>query len=571
VLRPAGGKPGAARVGGELGALDRPGGLRLHWCVTFGWCAAAHRLCGGRCAPVLGTAAARCSGPGRSCSLAGLRVRTAVLCLAAVGSPEAALPHQVLPLTTLCVALLAGLARRALGGPRRKARGDRDPRRAHPLAAACSSPRPAVPRRTRVPGPERHARIRRRSSTSSRPGTGRRPLGAGLALVLAPRPAPGNSGARPPDSGPGAVCRILLGLRSSSRPAAISSRPGLSHRIQGPGRLYVSPALPRFDMGTPGAEGADALFRSSRVAASSSRSSCRRRGLRSACGTSSRTIRTARTLLQTGWRARRRTLTPVERDRLLGSTASGGRSRPAGRAPALSCGDRLRSGRQRSCSSRTRSRFRSCGGRGAPGRALALSETIALVRSERFDSPPRRRRARPRQRGPARTPRSGLSAEPSAPTCHAEVDAAGRGVRHLLAHVLSAWKARLTERARPSSSPTRATCPVRRAPGKHRVEFDYDRSPFRRGGHAPGGRCSSPRSRRGGPRPRTVGASRAAAARGGRAGAVDVGRQRSTDDAPGVVHRRARPKTGSSHRKRGVFDHLVEPDDARENGAIARK
>jgi len=79
---------------------------------------------------------------------------------------------------------------------------------------------------------------------------------------LAPRPAPGNSGARPRTRFLALFAAFSWGCRSSSpRPPAISScAPALSIASQGPGRLYVSPALPRSTWARR-APSADALLR----------------------------------------------------------------------------------------------------------------------------------------------------------------------------------------------------------------------------------------------------------------------------------------------------------------------
>jgi len=312
-------------------------------------------------------------------------------------------------------------------------------------------------------------------------------IGAGLALVLA---LVLRRGVPEPARGLGFLALVSalswgLPLFVSAPARDLVRAPALAHRIQGPGRLYVSPKLPRFDMGTPGAEGADALVRSSRVArvlveelvpATGASFGLRYLFENDPDGSYGYFNRLASEAAGAS--------TPVERDRLLAlygarwALAIGPEEHPLFR-PATG----FEVAGQRLVLFENPQPIPELRWAGRAWTRSALSETIALVRSERFDA--RNDVALPGRRNedPAQAPvAAAVTVERiGADRAEAGVDAAGAGYLIFSRTFFPSWKAWLDGKSAPVVVANARDLGVAVPAGKHRIEFEYDRSPFRLG------------------------------------------------------------------------------------------
>ena len=399
-------------------------------------------------------------------------------------------PIKFYLLTTLCVALLAGLAAEALG--RRRA-GRRE---AIALGAALAffaaawqlaSPGGFLDRSA---GPMAQ-------SVSSNPQAfldvfrglvrGDALIGAGLTLVLA---LIVRKGLR--ESARGIGFLALASAFSWGLPLFVSSpardlvrAPALLHRVQGPGRLYVSPTLPRFDMSASRDDAAAGLLRSSRVArilveelvpATGASFGLRYLFENDPDGSYGYFNRLASEAAQAS--------TPVERDRLLTlygvrwALAMGQEEHPLFR---LATG--LEVAGQRLVLFENPRPVPEVRWAGRTWTRTALSDTITLLRSERFDpqgdiAVPGRRNDDPAQDPVAAT----VSVEAvGADRARATVEAPGAGHLIFSRTFFPAWKARIDGQSAPVLVANARDLAVAVAAGRHRVEFEYDRSPFRLG------------------------------------------------------------------------------------------
>ncbi len=399
-------------------------------------------------------------------------------------------PIKFYLLTTLCVALLAGLAAEALG---RRRNGKREAVAiVGALALFAAAWALAAPGGflDRVAGPMAQ-------SITENPSAfldvfrglvrGDALIGAGLALMLA---LILRRGVPEPARGLGFLALISafawgLPLFVSSPTRDLARAPALSHRVRGPGRLYVSPRLPRFDMGTARGEGAEGLQRSSRVArilveelvpATGASFGLRYLFENDPDGSYGYFNRLASEAADAS--------TPAERDRLLAlygvrwALATGPDEHPlfhpatgfevAGQRLVLFENPRPVAELRWAGRAWTRS---------------ALSETIALVRSEKFD--PQGDIAVPGRRNedPEQDPVSGAlsAATVGADRAGATVEAQGPGHVIFSRTYFPAWRARVDGQAAPVLVANARDLAVAVPAGRHRVEFEYDRSPFRRG------------------------------------------------------------------------------------------
>lgn len=400
-------------------------------------------------------------------------------------------PIKFYLLTTVCVALLAGLGAEALG--RRPARR----REAVALAAVLALFAAAWGLATPGGFLDRWAGPIAQSVSEDAQGflatlrgfvRGDALIGALAALAVALALRPGQRLREP------AWLLGLLALGSSfawglplfvSAPSRDLVRPpALLHRIQGPGRLYVSPALPRFDMNALRTDAAGGLPRTSRVA----------RIVVEQLVASTGAPFGVRYLFENdpdgsyGFFNRLASeaaaaSTPAERDRLL--TLYGARwalaedkeehplFRPvtglevAGRRLVLFANDRpvpeLRWA-------------------GRAWRRAALSGTLELVRSERFDPQrdvalPGRRDEDPGPFAPARIETDRIGADRAAAT----IDAEAAGYLLFSRTFFPAWRARVDGRVAPVVVANARDLAVAVPAGRHRVEFEFDRTPFRLG------------------------------------------------------------------------------------------
>ena len=309
-------------------------------------------------------------------------------------------------------------------------------------------------------------------------------IGAGLALVLA---LVLRRGVAEPARGLGFLALVSafswgLPLFVSAPARDLVRAPALSHRMQGPGRLYVSPALPRFDMGTAGAEGADALARSSRVArvlveelvpATGASFGLRYLFENDPDGSYGYFNRIASEAADAS--------TPVERDRLLAlygvrwALAIDPDEHPLFR-PATGfevAGRRLVLFENPQPVSELR-----WAGRARPRPASRRSRSCApALRSPPDIAVPGRRNADPRRARAGGREREHVGADHA----DAEVDATGAGYVIFSRTFFPSWRARLDGKSAPVVVANARDLAVAVPPGKHRVEFEYDRSPFRRG------------------------------------------------------------------------------------------
>lgn len=265
----------------------------------------------------------------------------------------------------------------------------------------------------------------------------------------------------------------------------LARQPALLHRIQGPGRLYVSPSLPRFDMSELEADAAGGLPRTSRVArilveqlvpATGAPFGVRYLFENDPDGSYGYFNRLASEAAAAS--------TPVERDRLL--TLYGARW-------ALDDGEQ------------EHPVFRPVTGLEVAGQRLvlyenptpvaelrwagrlwvrsALSGTLELVRSNRFD--PQRDVAIPGRRDEdpsgafvgATLSAASIGADRAATT----VETDGAGYLIFSRTFFPAWRAHLDGRPTSLVVANARDLAVAVPAGRHRVELAYDRSPFRLG------------------------------------------------------------------------------------------
>ena len=400
-------------------------------------------------------------------------------------------PIKFYLLTTLCVALLAGLAAEALG---RRRNGKREAVAiVGALALFAAAWGLAAPGGflDRVAGPMAQSITENpRAFLDVFRGLvrGDALIGAGLALMLA---LILRRGVPEPARGLGFLALISafawgLPLFVSSPTRDLARAPALSHRVQGPGRLYVSPGLPRFDMGTARGEGAEGLQRSSRVArilveelvpATGASFGLRYLFENDPDGSYGYFNRLASEAADAS--------TPAERDRLLAlygvrwALATGPDEHPlfhpatgfevAGQRLVLFENPRPVAELRWAGRAWTRS---------------ALSDTIALVRSEKFDPQGDVAMPGPAQRGPGAGSRL---RRPERRDRRRRPRRRRRWKRRAPGHVIfsrtyfPAWRARVDGQTAPVVVANARDLAVAVPAGRHRVEFEYDRSPFRRG------------------------------------------------------------------------------------------
>ncbi len=401
-------------------------------------------------------------------------------------------PIKFYLLTTLCVALLAGLGADALG--RRRA-GRRE---AAALAAVLAlfaagwwmaSPggaldRWAGPLAGRVSeDPRGFLEVFRGFVRSDAL------IGALVTLAVALMLRPGPKG-REPAWALGFFALLSsfawgLPLFVSAPIAGLVRPPALLRRIQGPGRLYVSPALPKFDMAVLSADAAGGLPKTSRVARivveqlvplTGAPFGVRYLFENDPDGSYGYFNRLANEAADAS--------TPAERDRLLAlygarwALAQDSEAHPlfhpltglsiAGRRLVLFENPRP---------------IEELRWAGRAWRRAALSGTIELVRSDRFD--PRADVALPgrRDEDPA-GPFTAATIETEhvgADRAEATVEAEGAGHLLFARTFFPAWRARVDDRPAPIAVANARDLAVAVPAGRHRVEFEYDRSPFRLG------------------------------------------------------------------------------------------
>ena len=404
-------------------------------------------------------------------------------------------PIKFYLLTTLAVALLAGLAAETLG---RRRLGRREGAilavflAVFAAAWALGAPGGALDRRIAPLA----------AQASSDPGAtleavrglvrGDALLGAlaTLAVALALR-----RGERPKDpswalAGLALVAALPWGLPLfvSAPVEALEKPPALVRRLDGPGRLFVSHRLPRFDPAELRRAGSDALPRMSRVARTMVEQLVPQTG--SPFG--------ARYLFEDdpdgsyGYFNRLASEAadaspPVERDRLLilygarWALAEDGEEHPLFR-PVTG----LRVAGRRLVLFEAPRALPELRWAGRAWRRPSLSDALELVRSDRFDpfadvSLPGRPNLRPED--PAATPSAArLEIEAIAPDrAAAVVDADGEGHVVFSRTYFAAWRARLDGRDTTVSVANARDLAVAVPAGRHRVEFSWDEGPFHRG------------------------------------------------------------------------------------------
>ena len=407
--------------------------------------------------------------------------------------PQAALPDQVLP--------AGDPLRRAARGP-----GGRGPRAAASDAQGRRRRRPSarapglglVARRARR-GPRPPVRARRRADLrqpgrvpGSLPfrGPGRR--SRRRARRSSPRPCccAAAAASRGTCSGFSRCCRRSSGACLSSWPRrkrTWPARPPCSRAWRGPGASTCRRACP----GSTWRRSPRILRARCRAPrrprASSWKSSCRRRPPSSARDTSSRTTPTAPTGSTTASPTR-----PPTRRRRSSATGCSASTAGAGRWPKRAKSTRS-SGRPRdsrslaggSCSSRTRPCCRSCAGPAGPGaaaRSRARSSSSARSASIPGPTSPSPGRATTiRRRGP-RPPRRNSKSRSPRPI-------APRRRSKRTPPATSSSRERSSRPGAPGSTAQPVPVTVANArdlavavpAGRHRVEIEYDRRPFRRG------------------------------------------------------------------------------------------
>jgi len=307
-----------------------------------------------------------------------------------------------------------------------------------------------------------------------------------LALLLRPRPA------APPDRSWALGWLALVSAFPWGLPLFVSAPsrdlvrpPALARRLEGPGRIYVSARLPRFDPSALRTSEAEELPRSGRVS----------RILVEQLVAATGAPFGARYIFETdpdgsyGYFNRLAAeaadaSTPAERDRLLilfgarWTLAEDGEEHPLFR-PATG----IEVAGKRLVLSEIAEPVPELRWAGRAWRRPTLSATLDLVRSERFD--PRRDVALPGNAPAdaagapvaARVEAEGLDAGAASATVEAEGDG------HLIFSrtFFPAWRALLDGRPAPVLVANARDLAVAVPAGRHRVAFEYDAAPFRRG------------------------------------------------------------------------------------------
>ena len=407
-------------------------------------------------------------------------------------------PIKFYLLTTLCAALLAGLAAEVLARKRHETGAGTRPARREAAAAAVlllllaaawivAGPggaldrwaAPDVAKLTESPG----------AFLAAFRSAVRGDVLVGAAAILAALLALGRGGREP-----GYLLGVLtllsalvfgLPLFVNAREKELARPPALAARLEGPGRIYVSRVLPAFEMSALPVETPGTLPRSSK---------------------------TARVILeelvaQTGseWGARylfdndpdgsygfynrianeaADASTPEERDRLLRAygarwaLAAEGEEHPLFRpiTGIAVAGRRLVLYEQE----RPLPELRWAG---RVWRRSSLSGTLELVRSDRFDPETDVAFPGPRDEDPrAASPTATVAVERvGADSAAATVEAAAPGHLIFSRTFFPAWKARVDGQPAAVSVANARELAVAVPDGRHRVEIGYDRGPFRRG------------------------------------------------------------------------------------------
>jgi hypothetical protein len=402
-------------------------------------------------------------------------------------------PIKFYLLTTVCVALLAGLAAESLA---RRRHGRRE---GALLVAALALFASAFALATPGGMLERWAGPLAQQSSDDPAAflsvfrglvRGDALIGALATLCVALVLRPGGRVARE-SSGALALLALLsaftwgLPLFVSAPSPDLARPPALARRLDAPGRLYVSPRLPRFDAASLRTNSSDELARSSRAA----------RILVEELVPATGAPFGARYLFETdpdgsyGYFNRLANeaadaSTPADRDRLLilygarWTLGEDGEAHPLFR-PITG----LEVAGRRLVLSEIPDPVQELRWAGRVWRRPALSATLALVRSKPFD--PRRDVALPGgapldpsgEATMARVTFEGVEPDRAAAT----VEAQGDGHVVFSRTYFPAWKARLDGRPAPVLVANARDLAVAVPAGRHRVEFEYDGGPFRRG------------------------------------------------------------------------------------------
>jgi hypothetical protein len=276
-----------------------------------------------------------------------------------------------------------------------------------------------------------------------------------------------------------------LPLFVSAPASALVRPPALLHRIQGPGRLYVSPALPKFDMEVLKTDAAGGLPRTSRVARivveqlvplTGAPFGVRYLFENDPDGFYGFFNRLANEAADAS--------TPSERDRLL--ALYGARwvlAQDTEVHPLFHSLTGLEIAGRRLVLFENPRPVAELRWAGRVWRRAALSGTIELVRSDRFDQ--RGDVALPgrRDEGPAGPLVAATLETEHVGADHAAATVEAEGAGHLLfaRTFFPAWRARVDGRPVPIAVANARDLAVAVPAGGHRVEFEYDRSPFRLG------------------------------------------------------------------------------------------
>lgn len=261
--------------------------------------------------------------------------------------------------------------------------------------------------------------------------------------------------------------------------------PALAHRLEGPGRLYVSRRLPRFDAAALRKNASEELARTGRVArilveqlipATGAPFGARYLFENDPDGSYGYFNRIASEAADAS--------TPEERDRLLvlfgarWTLSEDGEAHPLFR-PVTG----LEVAGRRLVLSEAPDPVPELRWAGRAWRRPAVSATLELVRSERFD--PRQDVALPGRApedpsGPAVPARVAVEAV-EANRAAASIEAAGDGHVIFSRTYFPAWRALLDGRPAPVAVANARELAVAVPAGRHRVELEYDAGPFRRG------------------------------------------------------------------------------------------
>jgi hypothetical protein len=400
-------------------------------------------------------------------------------------------PIKFYLLTTLCAALLAGLATEAM---ERRRTGRREQAALAALLALfaagwwMASPGGVL---DRWAGPLA-------ASTSGDPAKflevfrgfvrGDALIGAlatlAIALLLKRRPTRGAGWAV------GFLALILsfswgLPLFVSAPARTLARPPALLRRIQGPGRLYVSPGLPKFDLDAIKADAGGGLPRTSRVARivveelvplTAAPFGVRYLFENDPDGSYGFFNRVANEAANAS--------TPSDRDRLL--TLYGARwilAQDAESHPLFQARTGLEVAGRRLVLLESPRPVAELRWAGRVWRRAALSGTLELVRSDRFDpydgvALPGGRDTDPA--GPAVTARL-EEVQVGADRAAATIAAEGDGNLVFARTFFNDWHARVDGRPVPIAVANARDLAVAVPKGRHHVEIEYDRSPFRRG------------------------------------------------------------------------------------------